>query len=106
MHPTLQPYCGVDLAAAFPSRVNKDEEYFSKWRSNAMGVCSSPYNSVRGATLLKWLALQKKSDPTNPFGWDQVITNLPSSPLYDPRSLDIQNKVKWKTSHRLSPGRG
>ena len=79
MHPTLQPYCEVDLVATFPSRVNKDGEYFAKRRSNAMGVWYSPYNSVRGATLIKCFALQKKSDPTNLFDSDHIFTNTHSS---------------------------
>ena len=86
LHPDLRKYCGVDLSQLFDEN-NPDDQavpMVGAWMRNAMGLKSSPYNSVQGSLRAKRLVLGNPKDPSNPFSWDRVTTNLPGSRSYDP----------------------
>ena len=86
LHPDLRKYCGVDLSQLFDERNSKKQATptVGAWMRNAMGLKSSPYNSVQGSLRAKRLVLGHPKDPNNPFGWNEVTTNLPGSKNYDP----------------------
>ena len=86
LHPDLRKYCGVDLSQLFDedNPENRAGPMVGSWMRNAMGLKSSPYNSVQGSLRAKRLVLGDPKDPNNPFCWDKVTTNLPGSKSYDP----------------------
>ena len=86
LHPDLRKYCGVDLSQLFPDEdlVGADDIVVGAWMRNAMGLKSSPYNSVQGSLRAKRLVMGNPKDENNPFAWHSVRLNLPGTEGYDP----------------------
>ena len=85
LHPTLRPYCGVDLTGTFPEDIRPGHStLWESWSRNAMGLSPSPYASCQQGTRAKRLMLGCRHDPRNVFRWDRVVLNLPGCPEYDP----------------------
>ena len=83
LHPDLRKYCGVDLSQLF-SDDKEGKPCVGAWKRNAMGLKSSPYNSVQASLRAKRLVLGDPKDPDNPFAWDSVSLNLPGMEHYNP----------------------
>ena len=85
LHPELRQYCGVDLTQLLPGELTEPNGMVvGAWARSAMGLSSSPHNAVQGAQRAKRMILGDPRDPTNPFRWSEVITNLPGNPDYNP----------------------
>ena len=86
LHPDLRKYCGVDLSQLFSDEEgeNAGKPCVGTWKRNAMGLKSSPHNSVQASLRAKRLVLGDPSDPENPFAWDKVTLNLPGMEDYNP----------------------
>ena len=63
LHPDMRRCCGVDLDGSLK---------VGRWVRNAMGLRSSPYNSIQGVLRAKLLTIGDLSDKKNPFHWDTV----------------------------------
>jgi hypothetical protein len=73
-----------------------------RWSRLFMGMKSSPYNAVRHYYWGEEFARGDTSDTlTNPFGYDQVILNLPGSEGYTPTAPKI---YKWNSRRQCIPG--
>ena len=84
LHPDLRKYCGVDLSQLFVDEREGGKPCVGAWKRNAMGLKSSPYNSVQASLRAKRLVLGDPRDPDNPFAWDKVSLNLPGMADYNP----------------------
>ena len=93
LHPDLQKFCGVDLSRILQETGVEGRMIVGRWVRNAMGLRSSPYNSVQGATRAKILIKGFPASPTNPFQWDRLELNLPCTEGYDATKPWIS---KWR----------
>ena len=82
LHETLQPFVGVNLSC-FHKKGAKGRCWM-RWYRAGMGLKSSPYQACQAMMVVEELIKGERRDPTNPFRWDVVVTNLPGSPEYDP----------------------
>ena len=92
LHPSVQPYTGVDLRPIYGEGEEHDPRW-AFWVRNLMGFAASPYNSVlmiliaeeicRGNRLERGISEYGLEE--NPFQWARVRLNLPGSPNYDPK---------------------
>ena len=95
LHQTLQPYVGVDLTSFIPSG-NKGQHWV-RWYRAGMGLKSSPYQACQAMMVLEEVIRGDRTQPNNPFRWDEVVENLPGSDNYDPRK-------PWVYKIRLDDG--
>ena len=101
LHPTLRPYCGVDLSPyslSLPDRegppsLDSDEKVWVSWDRIAMGLSWSPYQAVKSMHLAEEVIRGDHTDPSNIFHWDHVRLNLPGQDDYDP-TLPWVSKVR------------
>jgi hypothetical protein len=94
LHPTLQPYCGVDLRPYFAEEVSGKETLWERWVQCMMGMKNSPYVCIKGLLLaLEWIK-GDHWDVHNPFHWDTIQLNLPGDPDYNPRRPRLEKVVK------------
>jgi hypothetical protein len=101
LHESMQALCGVDLTKFFGDTSNLDGKpklLWERWVRAAMGLKSSPYQSVQGMLVVKEVILGDRLDPENVFRWDHIRMNLPGSKTYDP-------SLPWVSKVRLSDGR-
>jgi len=82
LHPSLQPYAGVDLRPYFGWK--GDQTKWERWVRCLMGLKPSPYVCIKALLLALECARGNRHDPNNPFQWDHVVQNLPGTPSYDP----------------------
>ena len=65
----IRKYCGIDL-----TWMSEDgEALWECWNRMAMGMCPSPWVTIR---LLMWMmeiVIGNPTDISNPFRWDKVI---------------------------------
>ena len=64
------------------------------WNRMAMGMCPSPWVTIR---LLMWMmeiVVGYTKELSNPFRWDYLVLNLPGDPDYDP---GMPRVYKWNT---------
>jgi hypothetical protein len=66
-------WCGIDLT----STLGSSERVWRRWNRCAMGLCPSPYVSVRGVLWLKEESHEKRTEQSNVFRWEKVELNLP-----------------------------
>ena len=66
-----------------------------------MGLKPSPYNSVRHYYWGEKFAQGNPRDLTNPFGYDQIRSNLPSMEMYDPTKPKL---MKWNPAFNAMAG--
>ena len=68
-----------------------------RWGRLFMGMKPSPYNSVRYYYWAEEFAIGDLRDSTNPFGFDEVVLNLPGMESYDPSKPKLL-KMNSKTN--------
>lgn len=96
LHESLQKLCGVDLThygeLVFPHLVASVPDWSLRkpylwsfgWSRCAMGLKSSPYQTIRGAMVAEEMILGDPDNPENVFRWAMVRLNLPGMEGYDP----------------------
>lgn len=97
LHESMQALCGVDLSAFFGGvdESGKAVRLWERWTRAAMGLKSSPYQSVQAMLVAKEVIKGDRKDPNNAFRWDEVRLNLPGSKNYDPR-ISWVSKIRVK----------
>eukprot|EP00536_Pseudo-nitzschia_multiseries_P006884 jgi/Psemu1/16373/gm1.16373_g len=83
LHPDLRKYCRVDLSQLLASAPDEPGATGVSM-CNAMGLNSSPYNSVQGLLQAKHIVLGDPCGLSNLYMWDQVHLNLQGMESYDP----------------------
>jgi hypothetical protein len=83
LHQSLRELCGVDLTHYFAPELGKKVTW-ERWSRCAMGLKSSPYNTVRMMMVAQELILGDKDKEANVFRWKCVVLNCPGSPAYNP----------------------
>ena len=84
----IRKYCGIDLSWM----AEDGGVLWECWNRMAMGMCPSPWVTIR---LLMWMmeiVIGNPKDPSNPFRWDRVILNLPGDSNYNP---GMPRVYKW-----------
>jgi hypothetical protein len=75
LHPTTQPWAGVDLTHFIELKDGKSK--WERWCRSLMGCKSSPYQAVQGMSVADELIRGDPRDMKNRFRWDWVRMNLP-----------------------------
>jgi hypothetical protein len=91
LHLGIWPFAGVDLTHYFPGET--DEKVWESWTRAAMGLTSSPYQSVQGMAFAEEVIFGDRHDSSNPYRWDHIQMNLPGQVDYNP-SLPWVSKVR------------
>jgi hypothetical protein len=94
LHESLWPFAGVDISPILDEEGKISKQRWYHWVRNAMGLKSSPYNSIKMALVAEEVVMGDRHDSNNPFQWDHVRLNLPGTENYDPT-------VSWITRIRL-----
>ena len=84
----IRKYCGIDLSWMS----EEGETLWECWNRMAMGMCPSPWVTIRLLMFMMEIVIGNPLEPSNPFRWDQVILNLPGNPSYDP---GMPRVYKW-----------
>jgi hypothetical protein len=89
LHEELRPYVGVDFSkhrSLMASHFDSDFDLMSEgvWSRPAMGITSSPYDSVQGGLRIKRGILGDRHLKSNVFRWSYVEANLPGALSYTP----------------------
>ena len=66
---------------------------WQRWVQSAMGLKSSPYNTIQGMLMAEEVIRGNPQDPGNVFRWSRVRLNLPGDPCYD-SSLPWVSKIR------------
>jgi hypothetical protein len=66
---------------------------WQRWVQSAMGLKSSPYNTIQGMLMAEEVIRGNPQDPGNVFRWSRVRLNLPVDPCYD-SSLPWVSKIR------------
>ncbi|CAB9525841.1 unknown protein [Seminavis robusta] len=98
MHPSLRPYCGVDLTPYDLDLSEVGPQPSSKhvvvsWNRIAMGLTWSPYQAVLSMHFAEEVMRGDRTDKSNVFTWDKVRLNLPGMASYTPH-LPWVSKVR------------
>jgi len=103
MHSDLQPYAGVDVTAFFPDEFTTEHVHkrsrkavWLRWTRCGMGFKMSPYNAGQAMLHVEEVIRGDPLDPSNPFGFDTVILNLPGMSTYNPSQ-------PWVYKYRVGP---
>jgi hypothetical protein len=75
----LQPHCGIDMSPYFA-----EVSSWERWVRLMMGLCPSPYYSIKDLQIALESVLSDRTNPTNVFHWSIVVLNLPSDAKYNP----------------------
>jgi hypothetical protein len=99
LHENVRKYCGVDITY-FRSTNPKDArweakrpEEWERWNRDMMGLTSSPYFAIQQMLWAKEAMYGDRHDAENPFQWDKIKFNLPTTEGYDP-SLPWVAKIR------------
>jgi hypothetical protein len=87
LHEKVQMLAGIDLTPFFPEELTKKKELkaiWLRWVRSAMGLKSSPYNSIQGILVVEEVIKGDHLDEQNIFRWDYIDLNLPGDPVYQP----------------------
>jgi hypothetical protein len=89
LHPSVQPYAGVDLSAYISKAGDQDKRGLStmcweRWSRCLMGFKPSPFNATRAFAWAEEIIRGDPMDETNPLHWNRVRLNLPGEETYDP----------------------
>ena len=107
MDARIKKFAGVDIAPLHPFvRRNEKPLVLEKgqelrWGRLFMGMKPSPYNSVRHYYWGEEFARGNPRNLTNPFGYDQILLNLPSMESYDPTKPKL---MKWNSALNAMAG--
>jgi hypothetical protein len=80
LHPTTQPWAGVDLTLFLPSADGRLQ--WMRWCRSLMRCKSSLYQACQAMLVADELIRGSPRDMKNPFRWDWVRMNLPGSANY------------------------
>lgn len=94
LHPTLQPYAGIDLRPYFSKSGSQGHTLWERWVRCLMGLKPSPYNCIKALLLALEFVKGNRQDPRNPFRWDHIILNLPGTPDYDPQKPRLSKMLQ------------
>jgi len=100
LHERVQKSAGIDVTPFFPEELTRKRELkaiWLRWVRSAMGLKSSPYNSIQGILVAEEVI---KGDPLgeqNIFRWDYIELNLLGDPTYQPG-------LPWICKRRKSDG--
>ena len=103
----VRKHSGVDTAPFSPfvltsSNPGHDLKFMGlRWSRLFMGMKPSPYNAVRFYYWGEEFAKGNLRNSANPFGYDEVILNLPGMNSYDPTKPKI---LKFNSSRRTIAG--
>lgn len=94
--PELVPYMGVDVTEAVlaGNRKEHNKKIWMRWNRWAMGVRQSPFATTRMYAMSLEIIKGNRSDPENPYGWEAIQLNLPSSENYDPSQPWVSKRTK------------
>lgn len=81
LHESMQSLCGVDLTNYF----GEGKLLWERWTRAAMGLKSSPYQTMQAILVAKEVICRDRKDPSNAFCWDTARLNLSGSQDYNPR---------------------
>ncbi len=84
LHSNFQPYCGIDLKPIFDPGKVKPHTWWEPWEWCMMGLCSSPYITIKQMHLGYEVVNGDRLDPKNALRWSHAILNLPEDPSYNP----------------------
>ena len=102
----IRKHAGVDVSPlnpCFPHSRTGDKLKFMglRWSRLFMGMKPSPYNAVRFYYWAEEFARGNLRDPSNPFGFDKVVLNLPGMESYDSTKPKLS---KWNSSRDRMAG--
>jgi hypothetical protein len=84
LHPTLRPYCGIDLKPILDPTGKRSQTWWERWERCMMGLRSSPYVTIKQTHLGFEVANGNRLDPKNALRWERAVLNLPGDPVYQP----------------------
>jgi hypothetical protein len=85
LHERVQVLAGIDLTTFYPVELSQGvRTIWERWKRCAMGLKSSPYNTIQGALYAEEVIRGDPKARENVFRWDEVSLNLPGSPSYQP----------------------
>jgi len=95
LHEKVQELAGIDLTTFYPSELSQGvRTLWERWRRCAMGLRSSPYNTIQGVLFGEEVIRGDPMSPENIFRWDEVLLNLPGSPTYKPHIAWVRKMRK------------
>ena len=94
--PELVSYMGVNVTEAVASGDSSlcKKRVWMRWNRWDMGVRQSPYATTRMYAISLEIIKVNRRDHANPFNWDYVELNLPSSESYDPSQPWVSKRTK------------
>jgi hypothetical protein len=99
LHEGVRKYCGVDITyfrSTDPEDARWEEERpedWERWNRDMMGLTSSPYFAIQQMLWAKEAMYGNRREEGNPFQWDKIKFNLPTTADYDP-SLPWVAKIR------------
>jgi hypothetical protein len=87
LHEDLRKLCGVDLTLYYPdeAKAKKGKQtLWERWCRCAMGLRTSPYQTVQAMLWAQEVIMGNKGDRGNVFRWDRMELNLPGAVSYNP----------------------
>jgi hypothetical protein len=103
LHPTLQPYAGVDLRPNFSKSRSQGHTLWERWVRCLMGLKSSPYKCIKALLLALEFVKGNRRDPHNPFRWDHIVKPRLSKMLQDGLTLAALI-ISYKDDMRTAAG--
>ena len=99
LHEEARFLCGVDFTEMFGEELTPGQKViWERWERCAMGLTSSPYQTVQAVLVAEEVIKGDPSDSSNVFAWDEVRMNLPGQENYDAN-------LSWVSKVRVSDGR-
>jgi len=100
LHERVQKSAGIDVTPFFPEELTRKRELkaiWLRWVRSAMGLKSSPYNSIQGILVAEEVIKGDPLDEQSIFRWDYIELNLLGDPTYQPG-------LPWICKRRKSDG--
>ncbi|MFN9979482.1 MAG: hypothetical protein ACK53Y_06195, partial [bacterium] len=100
LHEDVQDLAGIDLTPFFPDEAvaaGTPQSLWERWVRSAMGLNSSPYNTVQGMLFAEEIIRGDPANSKNIFRWDYVRLNLPGMDNY-------QTHLPWVSKIRRDDG--
>jgi hypothetical protein len=94
LHESVQRLAGIDLTPFYPEELREDlRMIWERWVRCAMGLKSSPYNTIQEVLFVEEMIRGDPSRENNIFRWSYVRLNLPGSVDYRPH-LSWVSKIR------------
>jgi len=100
LHEDVQDLAGIDLTPFFPDEAvaaGTPQSLWERWVRSAMGLKSSPYNTIQGMLFAEEIIRGDPANSKNIFRWDYVRLNLPGMDNY-------QTHLPWVSKIRRDDG--